>query len=199
MNSGLARSLRALRWLAIEGLGPAWRDALWIAALRTIGVIASSAALGLPLLAVTRMATGSPVTLAGVMLAEGAAGLASVAGLTLLLGAAGVELPVFKINGGVVNISSAEEGGAASQALPAPAATALWERVRDQWKFELQQLDSAQIACVVHGPKTADPADADAPELGVKLESKLVVFDTDLIPPDREAELNALLFGDAGF
>ena len=90
MNSGLARSLRALRWLAIEGLGPAWRDALWIAALRTIGVIASSAALGLPLLAVTRMATGSPVTLAGVMLAEGAAGLASVAGLTLLLGAAGV-------------------------------------------------------------------------------------------------------------
>ena len=118
-----------------------------------------------------------------------------------VLGAAGVELPEFTINGGVVNISSAEESGAASQVLPAPAATALWERVRDHWKFELQQLDSAQIACVVHGPKTAEPADAEVllAELGVELESKLVHFDTDLIPVEREAELNALLFGDAGF
>jgi len=113
-----------------------------------------------------------------------------------VLGASGAELPAFRINGGILDLSSVE-------AAPVPAgAAALWERVRDNWKFELQQLDSAQIACVVHGPKSAEADAGDegsSAELAVKLESRLVHFDTDLVPVEREAELNALLYGDAGF
>ena len=86
MNRSARRGARALRWLAADGLLPAWRDAVATLVTATFGTFASAAALALPVVYIARTRSGEPFTVAGLPVPPGAGTLVMAVAAALALG-----------------------------------------------------------------------------------------------------------------
>lgn len=71
MTRAVGRALRTLRWLAADGLRPDGRNVALALAGAVVEILASSAALALPLMYVARASRGAPIALAGHELPSG--------------------------------------------------------------------------------------------------------------------------------